>query len=50
MMLPDRNKSPDDISPLMAVAMAYAGATMIVKNEKKIYTSSYASGNSLFFV
>ena len=48
-MLPDRLKSPDDISPLMAVAMAYAGATMVTKN-KKIYESSYASGGSLTFI
>lgn len=49
-MLPDRMKSPDDISPLMACAMAYAGATMIVKQEKKIYQSSYASGNGMVFI
>lgn len=49
-MLPDRVKSPDDISPLMACAMAYAGATMINKKEKKIYASAYAAGNSLTFI
>ena len=49
-MLPDRNKSPDDISPLMACAMAYAAATAITKKEKKIYESSYASGGDLIFV
>ena len=49
-MLPDRNKSPDDISPLMACAMAYAAATTIKKKEKKIYESSYASGGGLIFV
>ena len=49
-MLPDRNKSPDDISPLMAVGMAFAGATMINKKEKKIYESAYASGGGLLFV
>ena len=49
-MLPDRNKSPDDIAPLMACAMAYAGATMISKKEKKIYTSVYASGGGLTFI
>jgi len=48
-MLPDRVKSPDDISPLMACAMAYAGATEI-KQEKKIYESAYASGAGLLFV
>jgi len=49
-LLPDRTKSPDDISPLMAVAMAYAGATMITKKEKKIYESVYASGGGLTFI
>lgn len=49
-MLPDRVKSPDDISPLMACAMAYAGATTITKKETKIHASSYASGGSLLFV
>ena len=49
-MLPDRVKSPDDISPLMACAMAYAGATMIAKKEKKIYESVYASGEGLTFI
>ena len=49
-MLPDRVKSPDDISPLMAVAMAYAGATQINKKERKVYESSYASGSSLLFI
>ena len=49
-MLPDRTKSPDDISPLMAAAMAYAAATQIVKKEKKIYESAYASGASMVFI
>ena len=49
-MLPDRSKSPDDISPLMACAMAYASATMITKKEKKVYESVYASGGSLMFI
>ena len=49
-MLPDRVKSPDDISPLMACAMAYAAATQISKKESKIYASSYASGSSLVFI
>ena len=49
-MLPDRVKSPDDISPLMAVAMAYAGATQITKKESKVYESSSASGASLTFI
>lgn len=49
-MLPDRTKSPDDISPLLACAMAYAGATMINRKERKIYSSVYASGGSLTFI
>lgn len=49
-MLPDRVKSPDDIGPLMACAMAYAAATAIVKNEKKVYESAYANDASLLFV
>lgn len=49
-MLPDRTKSPDDISSLMACAMAYAGATMIIKKEKKVYESAYATGGSLLFI
>lgn len=49
-MLPDRVKSPDDISPLMAVAMAYSAATMINKKEKKIYASAYAEGGDVFFI
>lgn len=49
-MLPDRHKSPDDVAPLMACAMAFASATMVTKKEKKIYESAYASGNEVFFV
>ena len=49
-MLPDRNKSPDDIAPLMACAMAFAAATQISKKEKKIYESVYASGVGMTFI
>lgn len=49
-MLPDRNKSPDDISPLMACAMAYAAATAINKNDNKVYESAYANGAGLLFI
>ena len=48
--LPDRVKSPDDPSPLIACFLAYAAATRTVKSEKTIYASSYASGSSLMFV
>ena len=49
-MLPNRLKSPDDIAPLMACAMAFAAATQITKKEKKVHESAYASGASVFFV
>lgn len=50
-MLPDRVKSPDDIAPLMACAMAFGAATRIIKKEeKKIYQSAYAGGSGLLFV
>ncbi|MEE1164903.1 MAG: hypothetical protein UHU21_14575 [Lachnospiraceae bacterium] len=42
--LPDRVKSPDDIAPLFACAMAFAGATQVqTAKEKKIYQSAYVS-------
>ena len=48
--LPDRTKSPDDIAPLFACFVAFAAATKIQKEEKKIYASAYASGASVCFV
>lgn len=48
--LPDRVKSPDDPSPMIACFVAYAAATATKKPEKKIYESAYASGGSLMFV
>ncbi len=48
--LPDRTKSPDDISPLYACIMAFTGATRATKDKAKIYESAYASGSSLVFV
>ena len=48
--LPDRVKSPDDPSPLIACYVAFSAATQMArKPEKKIYESSYASGGSLMF-
>ena len=48
--LPDRVKSPDDPSPMIACFVAFAAATQIEKQqERKIYASSYASGGSLMF-
>lgn len=51
-MLPNRLKSPDDIAPLMACAMAFAGATQITNKqaEKKVYESVYASGTTVSFI
>ena len=48
--LPDRAKSPDDIAPLFACFAAFAAATKIQKDEKKIYASVYASGAQVCFV
>lgn len=48
--LPDRVKSPDDPSPMIACFVAYAAATQAKKTERKIYESAYASGGSLLFV
>lgn len=49
--LPDRVKSPDDPSPIIACFVAFTAATQTErKPEKKIYESSYASGGSLMFV
>lgn len=47
--LPDRVKSPDDISPLFACIMAFTAANKTSK-EKKVYESSYAKGNALVFI
>lgn len=48
--IPDRVKSPDDISPLFACIMAFSAATTKPKEEKKIYESAYAKGAGLVFV
>ena len=47
--LPDRVKSPDDPSPLIACFVAFAAATQTKKQEKKIYESTYANGGTLMF-
>ena len=49
-LLPDRVKSPDDISPLMACFAAFAALTEIKKKESKIYESAYANGGELLMV
>lgn len=49
--LPDRSKSPDDISPLFAAAMAFAAATKIdTPKEKKVYQSAYSEDYTISFV
>lgn len=49
--LPDRSKSPDDISPLFACAMAFASATKIeLAKEKKVYQSVYSEDYTVSFV
>ena len=48
--LPDRGKSPDDIAPLFACFCAFAAATKIQKEEKKIYASAYAQGATVTFI
>lgn len=50
MELPDRAKSPDDIAPLFACFAAFAAATKIQKDEKKIYASAYAQGAAVTFI
>ena len=47
--VPDRAKSPDDISPLFACIMAFSAASMIRK-ESKLLPSAYANGSELVFV
>ncbi len=48
--LPDRTKSPDDIAPLFACFVAFAAATKVKNEEKKIYKSAYAAGAQVSFV
>ena len=48
--LPDRVKSPDDPSPMIACFVAYCAATQTAKEkEGKVYQSAYALGGSLMF-
>lgn len=48
--LPDRVKSPDEISALYACFMAFAAATRIENKQQKIYESAYATGSPVVFV
>ena len=47
--LPDRIKSPDDIAPLFACAMAFAAASKPTTSGT-IYQSAYENGSSLTFI
>lgn len=48
--LPDRTKSPDECSPLIACFAAMAAASQIKKEDTKIYESAYVQGATLAFV
>lgn len=49
--LPDRVKSPDDISPLFACIMAFSAATQLKQTEqKKVYQSAYSDSYTLAFI
>lgn len=49
--LPDRVKSPDDISPLFACIMAFSAATQLKTQEnKKVYQSAYSENYTLAFI
>lgn len=47
--LPDRVKSPDDPSPMIACFVAFAAATQTRRQEKKVYESAYVNGATLMF-
>lgn len=47
--LPDRIKSPDDPSPMIACFVAFAAATQTRRQEKKVYESAYVNGATLMF-
>lgn len=47
----DRQKSPDDVAPLMACIMAFTAATAApVEKKEKIYESAYNDGHTLVMV
>lgn len=46
----DRQKSPDDVAPLMACVMAFSAATRPPEEKKKIYPSAYSAGHTVVFV
>ena len=48
--VPDRVKSPDDPAPLIACYVAFAAATAVEKQQKKIYESAYANGAELILI
>ena len=48
--LPDRVKSPDDISPLFACIAAFSAASAPKRENQKTYESAYAKGVDVIFV
>lgn len=46
----DRQKSPDDVAPLMACVMAFTAATRPAEEKKKIYQSAYSAEHTVVFV
>lgn len=47
----DRQKSPDDVAPLMACVVAFTAATAVPDEKKeKIYQSAYSDGHTLVMV
>ena len=48
--LPDRVKSPDDISPLFACIAAFSAASAPKRENQKTYESAYAKGADVIFV
>ena len=48
--LPDRVKSPDDISPLFACIAAFSAASSPKREGTKVYESAYAKGADVIFV
>ena len=46
----DRQKSPDDVAPLMACVAAFTAATKPPDENKKIYPSAYSADHTVVFV
>ena len=46
----DRQKSPDDVAPLMACVAAFTAATKPPDEKNKIYPSAYSADHTVVFV